>query len=338
MHAALLATSLTTAQEAALMFAEGRETEAELLLARSLVDGEAVQTRAAWMLALDLYRLRGNKHAFSVCAQALTQRLGEASPPWDPTVDEERLVPEIRAGGPCCLPLDGDQDVAAAIAINAQGVLGNCGVVRLDASGLQTLDRQACSVLNDMVKRLMQSDTGLYVTGAPRLAHALRMVLAVDSQFRPAWELLLHLWQLRNEEREYARVALEYSLAFGTQPPEWEALVMPVVVIPSVEEKRREPRYQMGPEVLRWSGTLSGAQDFHLKELQSFAIDRKYVNVDLSNLRRLDVAAAGALIDMTNSMIREEKVVRLLRQHGLIQELLRMLEIHSCVVCTPLTR
>lgn len=338
MHSVIQSSTLSTAQEAAILFAEGRESEVELLLARALTVGEGAQSRDIWLLALDLYRLRGNKLAFLRCAQALEQRFGGNAPPWDPTVEEERLVPEIRAGGPCFLALEGEVDAASAIALNKQGAIGNCGLVRLDATCLQALDRQACSVLNDMVNRLMLAETGLYITGAARLAHALRMVLAVDSQFRPAWGLLLRLWQLRNEEREYARVALEYSLAFGTQPPEWEALVMPVVAIPSVEEKRREPRYQMGPEVLRVTGTVSGPEDFHLRELQSFSLDRTYVNVDLSNLRRLDVAAAGALVDQANAMIAEGKVVRLLRQHGLILELLRALEIHPGVVCTPLTR
>lgn len=338
MYATLASHALTLAQDAAVLFAEGREAEVELLLARALTDKEDVQGREIWVLALDLYRLRGNRRAFERCAQALLEYHGGNAPAWDPTVEEDRLVPEIRAGGPCFLPLDGDVDAESAIALNARCTAAQCALVRLDATCLQTLDRQACSVLNDTVNRLMQAETGLFLTGAPRLAHALRMVLAVDSRFRPAWGLLLNLWRLRNEEREFARVALEYSLAFGTQPPEWEALVMPVVAIPSVEEKRREPRYQMGPEVLRITGTVTGAEDFHLRELQSFAHDRKYVNVDLSNLRRLDMAAAGALVDRANVMIAEGKIVRLLRQHGLVLELLRLLEIHPDVVCTTLTR
>lgn len=338
MHATPSSHALTLAQDAAVLFAEGREAEVELLLARTLTDRDDSPGREVWLLALDLFRLRGNKRAFDRCAEALVERHGGSAPSWDPAVEEDKLLPEIRAGAAGCLLLDGDIDAEAAIALNARVALTQGTVVRLDASCLQTLDRQACSVLNDLVNRLIQSEMGPFITGAPRLAYALRMVLAVDSLFRPAWGLLLNLWRLRNEEREFARVALEYSLAFGTRLPEWEALVMPVVAIPTVEEKRREPRYLMGPEVLRITGTVSGPEDFHLRELQSFAFDRKYVNVDLSNLRRLDMAAAGALVDQVGIMIAEGKVVRLLRQHGLVLELLRLLEIHPDVVCTTLTR
>lgn len=326
------------AQEAAVLFADGRESEAELTLAKALTRPGLPPERSLWLLALDLYRLRGNRRAFQQCLDAMAPEADAPPPPWDPTVDEARLLPEIRAGGTCYVALEGDLDAEGAIALNHHGVLSQCAVVRFDATCLQSLDRQACSVLNDAFQRPQDADIGLYVTGAPRLAYALRTLLTVDSEFKPAWKLLLRLWQLRDDQQEFNRAALEYSLVFGVQPPEWEAAVMPIVALPAVEEKRSEPRYQNGPEVMRPTGTLTGAQDFHLRELQSFAADRKYVNVDLSGVRRLDLAAAEVLVDTANAMIARGKVVRLLRQHGLISELLRLLGLNSAVVCTPLTR
>jgi len=73
-------------------------------------------------------------------------------------------------------------------------------------------------------------------------------------------------------------------------------------------------------------------------ELQNFALDRKYVNVDLSYLRRMDAAAGRALVNLANALTQEGKIVRLLRQHYLLLALLRLFQINESVVCTPLSR
>ncbi len=338
MVAAIFSQPLAPAQEAAILFAEDRDAEALLLLQGLIGNIAANADPQLWRLALDLYRITGDKGGFDRTSAAFVARVDAAHPEWDPSVDESRLIPELRRDGKAFVELVGDLDVTGAIALNAQDVLSQHAIVRIDATRLQSLDKQACSVLFDTTVRLMEAGGGIHVTGAGRLAHCLQKLLATNTAFRPAWDLLLKLWQLKDEEREYARAALEYSLAVGTQPPEWEPVVIPVVGIAAIEEKRGEPRYQLGPEVLRLSGTISSSQDFHLKELQNFALDRKYVNVDFTYLRRIDVAGARALVTLANGLIREGKVMRLLRQNSLILALLRLLELNHSVVCTPLAR
>lgn len=337
MVTALLSQALSPTQEAAVLFAEDRVDEAQALLVRSIEAQSTRREEEIWRMTLDLFRLRADKAAFQRLAGRWEAEFSTAAPPWDPMVDEAKLVPDLRMGAKSCMELVGDVDLTAAIALNRSGLMERSAVIRLDATCLRSLDRQACSVLLDTLNRMIEEGIGIYLTGGVRLIHCLRNLIALDSGYRPAWVLLLLLSRIKGDEQEYARLSHEYSVALGAWPAEWDPLVTPVIGVPNIQEKRAEPRYQTGPEILRLSGTLLGAQVFHLADLQNFALTGKYVNVDLSHLHRMDVAAARSLVNVCDALIAQGKVVRLLRQHSLIMGLLRLLEINGSVVLTALT-
>lgn len=331
----LLSRSLSPAEQAAVLFAEDRLDEVQALLTHGIAgkSGEDL-----WRMALDLFRLRADKQAFQHLAKRWKAEFASEPPPWDPLVDEAKLLPDLRLGAKACVELGGDMDLTSAIALNRGGSMERSAVIRVDATCLRTLDRQACSVLFDTLNRMIEGGIGIYLTGVARLVHCHRGLIAHDADYRPAWGLLLLLARINGDKQEHTRVAKEYFLAFGAWPAEWEPLVSPVVGVPEIKEKRGEPRYQAGPEILRLGGTLLGAKVFHLAELQMFALSGKYVNVDMSHLHRMDVAAARSFVNVCDALVAQGKVVRLLRQHSLIMTLLRLLEINPMVTLTAITK
>jgi ABC-type transporter Mla MlaB component len=102
---------------------------------------------------------------------------------------------------------------------------------------------------------------------------------------------------------------------------------MPVVAARDLQERRDEPRYQPGPEVMRLSDVLAGATDRQLDALQAFAAERQYINVNLATMARIDLAAASALIGVVNGLAANGKVVRLLRPNPLVEALLETLHL-----------
>ena len=60
----------------------------------------------------------------------------------------------------------------------------------------------------------------------------------------------------------------------------------------ATQEKRDQPRYEVGPELITLTGVMWGAADPQLAELRDFAELRQYVNINLSQLRRMDFSCA----------------------------------------------
>ena len=54
--------------------------------------------------------------------------------------------------------------------------------------------------------------------------------------------------------------------------------------------QRDEPRYQHGPEDIQLRGIMAGAADPQLHELEAFAAERQYVNINLARVARMDFA------------------------------------------------
>jgi ABC-type transporter Mla MlaB component len=92
-------------------------------------------------------------------------------------------------------------------------------------------------------------------------------------------------------------------------------------------ERRDQPRYGSGPEVIFLQGEMSGANDPRLDALRQFARDRKYVNINLAHLARIDMVCAANLGDTVQAFARLGKVVRLIKPNLLVGTLLRMLGI-----------
>ena len=78
--------------------------------------------------------------------------------------------------------------------------------------------------------------------------------------------------------------------------------MMPVAPQAARHEKRDEPRYQPGPESVYLNGVMWGAADPQIAELRTFAEERKYVNIDLSQLRRMDFNSGTTFATLVNEL------------------------------------
>jgi ABC-type transporter Mla MlaB component len=329
---AIQSAGLPLPQEAALMYADGRAAEAEKALTRAL-DAGGPHAAQAWEMLFDLHRTQGDWRAFEALAERFAQETGRAAPAW---LDEQALawLPEpLQQGGQAYLRLVGSLDARQAHVVDdIRRAADDHAAVHLDLTRVQGATGEGCTALLATLRFLIEHGNGVHLTGAERVAALLRETAAAGAASCECWPLVLELYRLRGRQGHFQRAALEYALATGATPPEWQPALMPVIAAQSPQEKRDQPRYQAGPDQIQLDGTLTGASHPLLAELRQFAADRQYVNIVMDQLDRIDLACATAFVELANRLAQAGKTVRLIRPNSLVHALLATFSLDPQVV------
>jgi ABC-type transporter Mla MlaB component len=274
-------------------------------------------------MLFDLLRAEGDWQEFEALSLRFRESVGRTAPAWISHEDAAHLPPELRPGGSAYFELAGALDMRLAPQLEAlRDHADGHTTLHLDLSKVSAVEADACLQLSDVLRYLAASHNGALLTGTERLTLLLRHAAEGNGGTPGYWLLLLDLYQLRGLRAEFERTALEYALATGCSPPEWQPVLMPVISSGDVEEKRGEPRYQSGPEVIALHGVLVGASDPQLARLRAFAQGREYINVNLARVTRVDSGCATALAELGNELARAGKTVRLIRPNALVATLL----------------
>lgn len=320
----ILSQALPLAEEAALLYANGRARNAAEALERALAPGGGHgRDLRMWGMLFDLHRAEGDWRAFERLATRFEAQFGRSAPTWLPEDVVAHLPESMRAGGAAYFEIVGPLDRQAAAKLEAmRDRAGEHGTLHLDLSRAREVEGHGCGILSDTLRFLSSHGTGVLVTGVDQFLRTLRQAAEGNPAVRAYWSLLLDLYQLGNMQADFERAALEYALATGGEPPLWQTQVRAVVAPPPVEEKRDEPRYQSHPEIMSLSGVMRGAADPQLRELDRFAEAREYVNLNLAQLTRMDFACAAGFNARLNNWARGGKTVRLIRPNALLGALL----------------
>ena len=332
-----LSHALTPAQEAAVLYADGRESEAAELIIRALQGREpSAELRELWYMLFDLLRSRGDWNRYHQWSERFSATFGITAPQWHNEEDMARLPAELRPGGPGYFQFSGTLDVARRPDMErVRQAARSLASVHLDVSRVSALEAAGCKALDDLVRYLPGNGNGVLLTGASHLLDMLRTATERNSSVEAYWALLLDLYRLRGQQEEFERVAVEYALAMSVSPPAWQPIVMPVPHHTPTQEKRDQPRYEVGPELITLTGVMWGAADPQLEELREFAEMRQYVNINLSQLHRLDFSCASAFANLLNAQVGEGKTVRLLRPNSLVAAFLATLSLNGDIVIVP---
>ena len=339
-HSPLVLDNLPTAQAAAMLYANGREKEAEGFLRRALEPGAPEENDPElWHLLFDLLRVRGEWVEYEELAKRFESRFGTTAPQWLNAQELARLPEELRPGGAGYFELGAAVDGSRKSEFDrVRAAARKLAHVHLDLSRVANVDEEGCRLLAGLLRELPDSGTGMLLTGADHLADLLREAAAGNPGVDSYWVLLLHLHRLRGLQKDFERTAVEYALAAGVKPPDWQPMVMPLAPRVVPQERRDEPRYGPGPEAIRRNGVMWGATDSQLSEVQQFVADRRYVNIDLSELRRIDFSCGNALAKLVNDLAASGKIVRLIRPNALVAGFLAALNLDPGVTIVPANR
>jgi ABC-type transporter Mla MlaB component len=321
------------AESAAMRYAGGYAAEARRALEQGL--GQFPEERRLWLMLLDLHRVEGHWKDYEAVVTNYRQHFGQEPAPERERHEQEARLPEaLRTGGKACWALGGTLDASAVGTLaRLREAASHHTVVHLDLSRLSGVEPAGCRLLADTLDQLIAAGNGIVLSGDRLLGRLLREAVETDPTRRPYWELMLTLLRFAQDRAAFDRTALEYALAADVPAPTWEPLIMPQPqwILPG--ERRNEPRYSPREQVAL-TGTMKGADDPQLIALVDFAHEHEYLNLDLSQLDRVDFVCAAQLANTIASFTREGKIIRLIRPNQLVAALFELLNLggHASIV------
>jgi ABC-type transporter Mla MlaB component len=313
-------------QEAAVQYANGHADVAIEILVEAL-KAEKVAPPPAWLMLFDLFRVQGRWADFEGLSKRYTAIFGRAAPDWlSDDMLPEGLSAELRPGGTAYVEIGGPLAAASGRDLaRIRGAAAGHPVVHIDLTKIPQLNEEDCAMLSRELQFLANNGNGALFSGAERIEKMLRKAVDTMPKVAAFWQLLLDMQRLQGNQKKFESIALEYALYVETDPPAWEPVLMPVLPCETVEEKREEPRYQ--PELINITGEMTGLKDPQLQALQRFASQRRYVNINMARLRRIDFVCAGNLANIIAALKGEGKIVRVLHASSLVTTLLRLLKV-----------
>jgi len=307
-------------EEVAVLYANGNSRDAELLLEAVLNDDTATAGEGLWMMLLDLYQLTGQRERFESRVLDYATRFERSPPPWvnlssNPVRRKADVVPLIN--------LTGVLSAKAEAQFKQMLVIGQkSGAIKIDLKRLRSIDETGCKLLMDVVAQFARDRVKLFLINGSTVVSMLEGQLhAGQAEGRDIWLLVLELLQYTDEYERFEQIALDYAITFEESPPSWEPRPHPPAAVAASREQdptRREDEVCL-------EGELTGANNDSIRRLASLASSCQTIEVDCSQLRRMDFVSAGTLFNILSSLQTQGRVVSLLNVNAMVGALLRVM-------------
>jgi ABC-type transporter Mla MlaB component len=171
------------------------------------------------------------------------------------------------------------------------------GALRIDLSRLRGVDNAGAELLLRAVRGLRKAKIKLSLAGAGHLAAVLGGVVTPGkAEQKPVWLLLLEVLQYTEQHDRFEELAVDYAMTFEESPP--------VVGAPSRAHRQPGVRgsWMQLSDVYRLDGEIVGPNTEVLRKITAFASGRTKVEVDCSQLRRMDFVSAGTLFNIVSQL------------------------------------
>jgi len=304
-------------ENAALLFASGQAIAARQVLAAALQDEADSRALAiAWHAQFDLLQRANDHAAFEQLALEYLSVFERSPPAW-----AESRTKETKSNGAATGYFALTQATVKA-ALEIPGRAARYAALRVDVVGLSEFDDLGCRRLVDVLRRLRRQAYPVSWQGAETLWPRLQKKLVRGvKQNEGIWLFALELLQWQNRQPEFEELAIDFAVNFEVSPPSWEALASKQEQAAAVEPAATRSE----ASVLK--GILLGPADTQVSALYDFAEPRKVVQIDMSQVDRLDFVCAGSLQNAVSNFEAKDKEVQILGVTPIIQALLCLIGI-----------
>jgi ABC-type transporter Mla MlaB component len=276
-------------EEAAVLYANGKIGETATLLNRYLLDHRDNHDPLPWYMLFDLYELSDQSAPFEDAAVDFAVRFERSPPTWTP-----RDQPKI-AAQPAPLMSYGEkygslervkqnrffQDAAQA------------AYVRLDVSKTLAPDEDtARAVLGDIL-RLHEMHKPVELIGGPGFAVRLDAARQGDRLTESGWFLFLAVLQLLGREADFDNAAVDYAVAYEVSPPSYT----PPLPLPIKNGKSERLAASPQDTAFKLTGFIGPGSEAQFRDLKQFAQGRTQVEIDLSQVSRIDFSVVGLMLE-----------------------------------------
>lgn len=317
-------------EEAAVLYANGKIGEAATLLNRYLLDNPDKRDPQPWYMLFDLYEATGQLAPFEDAAVDFAIKFERSPPTWAPRIQTQRqeasALPYMGFGASFGAA---DRERLKRFLLEA----ASKPAVRVDVSRTPVPDEDYLRTILDCLVRLQEQDKAIKLVGGASLIGKLNALRSEDKLSEPGWLLLLTLLQLEGDEGQFEDTAVDYAVRFEVSPPSYSPPKVPPETPPAAPVTA-EPTGLTFP----LKGVVGASGDPQLAELRRFCQDKPRVEIDLSQVTRIEFAAVGLLLDTLISL--NEAGHKLLFKEGneLVNVLLNMIGAGQYAVILGRTR
>lgn len=284
-------------EQAARLYANGQTKEARTLLESAVRGGDAIEM--AWNMLLDLYRLIGEQGPFEKLALEYVAHFEKSPPTWSEPQGAKAVTQnaERRASVALTGALNAGCEPQFAQLVH---LVVSKPMLRIDLAKLQDADDGGCALLLNALKASRKARHEIVFGSAEHLVDLLKNKVSEDKRENESiWLLLLELYQRLGQAQAFEELAMQYTITFEVSPPSWEMPKVKSGIPPGIPE---EPETN---DILQLTGDILDAvpgiafMDIAEAGAQAFSQD---VVIDVSQLRRIDVASAFMLLDILKSL------------------------------------
>ncbi len=322
------ATSFPPLYEAAVLYAADCYDAAQETLKEHLKGKDGKDSIRTWLMLFDFYQLTHNRKEFDSLSMLFTVKFERSPPVWaavddagDPRRREKR---ERKDFFPLTPALDGallgEIDKLEAFATE----MGSCRIGLEKVSGMLSEEAELMSIV---FQRLRRSKFPIWFNGFDGFAAMLKKSIN-DAAGKPLpdslgyWSLLFELYILDGKHEEYEELGLEYAVAYEMSPPPWEVVMRPTGPDGTNAAPAGTPAASLVGFPLR--GVINSGSKEVLQQLSVYASSKQEVLVDMSNLMRIDFAAAGMFFEAIRAIHLAQKRVILSNLNELTAALLEV--------------
>jgi ABC-type transporter Mla MlaB component len=289
--------NLAILDETAILFANGRDADAESGLRAALV-AETLGSGAerGWLMLLELIQQRADRPAFDQLAAHYAGRFGLPAPSWiDYQAPEPVPVIEQPSMPTVVLPQTIDASIVRPLE-EFKALAVSHPALGLDASNTESIDLIGAELLLRVFYAFRRASHTLHLTGAEPLLQALKK-LANPGDRAPsdaAWMLMLELLRALDRQDDFEEAGIQYCITFEVSPPSWEP-PLPNIRLDGGDAASSDASAELsGPLV--WRGDITSDADRYLRALSDAGRSQGQLVVDCERLRRIAFSAGSAIL------------------------------------------
>jgi anti-anti-sigma regulatory factor len=271
-----------------MLFASGKVGETAALLNRYLLDHPENRDPQPWYMLFDLYEASGQMDPFEDAAVDFAVRFERSPPTWAPRTQLQQAaqtnLPQMNFGatfGPVDRP-------------RLQRFMENSAeqsMVRVDMARAPVPDDEYARVMLDCLTALQVKGKAVVLIGGDKLIEQMEGLRRQDGLSELGWLLLLTLLQLSGRQADFEDRAVDYAVRFEVSPPSYTRPKAPP------EAKQHPAHAEASGFSFPLVGVIDAGAEYQLSSLKHFAGDKPRVEIDLSQVARIDFACIGLLLD-----------------------------------------
>ncbi len=327
-------TDLPPIYEAAVLYAADRYDAAQEALKDHLKTAEGKGSIRTWLMLFDFYQLTNNRKEFDALSILFTVKFERSPPIWTESLDNADPRRKEKRERKDFFPLTPSADGALLEEIDKlEAFATSMGTCRIDFGKVKGMLSEEAELLTIVLQRLRKAKIHLWFNSFDDFTALLKQSIN-DMTGQPLercqgyWSLLFELFILEGRLHDYEELGLEYAVAFEMSPPAWEVVLRPtnsegdVAPVGTVVRPANAPVNSAGGFPMK--GVVSANNREMLQQLTIHASSKQEVNIDMSELLRIDFAAAGLFFDTVRAIQQGGKRVILTNLNELVAALLEV--------------